>query len=119
MEKLILEPTPLTCGQAVLAMLCGKSVWQVIKELDNDRETTFAQMKSYLENHGIFLGGDRVAVNRKEELPPLALLSLQTPKCWHWSLFESGRFWDPEYGILTEFPESDRRYYWELQKSVC
>ena len=42
------EPDPLQCGQAVLAMLCGITVDEVVRELSNPRETTLAQMKSFL-----------------------------------------------------------------------
>ena len=36
MINYIHEPTPLQCGQAVLAMLTGKSVNEVVKTLNNE-----------------------------------------------------------------------------------
>ena len=42
------------------------------------------------------------------------LLSLETPRCWHWSLYADGTFYDPEHGILSDFPQSDRKFYWEI-----
>ena len=33
------EPTPLQCGQAVLAMLSGKSVEEIIKIVGTERDT--------------------------------------------------------------------------------
>ena len=44
-----------------------------------------------------------------------ATLSLETPHCWYWSLYFDGIFYDPEYGVLEEFPPSVRRYYWEIK----
>ena len=110
----IFEPDPLQCGQAVLSMLTGKSVDQIIKECETVRETDLKCMKRVLEDNGLKLLGDRKAVTDKKDLPGVALLSLETPKCWHWSLYYNGKFYDPEYGLLEDFPPSNRRYFWEI-----
>lgn len=110
----IYEPDPLQCGQAVLAMLTGKTVEKIIELCGTERETSLADMKRVLNLCGINMSAERIAVRDKEELPEIALLSLETPKCWHWSLYFKGRFLDPEYGVLEDFPPSNRRYYWEI-----
>ncbi len=112
--KHIFEPTPLQCGQAVLAMVTGKSTDYVVNYLKNSRETTLKEMLCFLEKHGVNVKGSKMPVNKKEELPRLCFLSLETPKCWHWSLYFEGVFYDPEYGVLNDFPPSSRRYYWEI-----
>jgi len=112
--KHIYEPTPLQCGQAVLAMLSDKSVEEIIVIVNTERETTLKQMFYALESCGISYNSTRIAVQKKEQLPDVCFLSLQTPHCWHWSLYFKGVFYDPEYGILTDFPPSDRKYYWEI-----
>ena len=112
--KHIFEPTPLQCGQAVLAMLTGKSVDEIVSDCRNDKETTLKQMISVLSDNGITVGCQRTPFIDKIELPNVALLSLETPKCWHWSLYYNGLFYDPEYGLTEEIPPSNRRYYWEL-----
>ena len=109
------EPTDLQCGQAVLAMVTAVPVEQVAEELRNDRETTLKEMKSYLRKRGIWVSDERVPVTEKQALPTFCLLSLETPRCWHWSLFHNGIFYDPEHGVLKEFPEAARKYYWELR----
>ena len=45
-EKIIYihEPTPLQCGQAVLAMLSGKSVNEIVGLVGTERETTLKDM---------------------------------------------------------------------------
>ena len=109
------EPTDLQCGQAVLAMLTGLTAEQVTQELGNERETTLKEMKTFLRAHGAWVSDRRVQVSDKTELPELCLLSLETPRCWHWSLFSDGVFYDPEHGVMEDFPESARRYYWEIR----
>lgn len=108
------EPTDLQCGQAVLAMVLGVSAEEIVEHLGNDRETTLREMKDIFRKNGVKISDTRISVRDKSELPPLCLLSLETPRCWHWSLFCEGTFYDPEHGVMDDFPESNRRYYWEL-----
>ena len=108
------EPTDLQCGQAVLAMLIGTSAEAICQILGNDRETNLREMKDTLRNFGFTVSDERVAVQKKDELPPLCMLSLETPRCWHWSLYCNGTFYDPEHGVMEDFPDSNRRYYWKI-----
>ncbi len=112
--KHIYEPNPLACGQAVLSMLSGVDVFEVFKLVKTEKETTLKDMKMALNALGISFKDNRVEVKEKEDLPRVAMLSLETPKCWHWSLFFEGKFYDPEYGVLEDFPPSNRRYFWEI-----
>jgi len=112
--KYIHEPTDLQCGQAVLAMVLGRTVEEIVEFLGNDRETTLKEMKMTFRKYGVKISDRRTEVRSKEELPELCLLSLETPRCWHWSLYCNGTFYDPEHNILDDFPESKRKYYWEL-----
>lgn len=109
------EPTDLQCGQAVLAMVLGKSVDEIVELLNNERETTLKEMKWVLRKFGVNISDERKTVSVKSELPELCLLSLETPRCWHWSLYCSGTFYDPEHGVSDDFPKSNRRYYWKLE----
>lgn len=108
------EPNPLACGQAVLSMLSGESFEHIVELVKTERETSLKDMKSALRELGISYCDERIHVIKKDDLPPVALLSLETPKCWHWSLYFKGTFYDPEYGVLEDFPPSNRRYYWEI-----
>lgn len=109
------EPTDLQCGQAVLAMITGTDVRDVCRELDNERETRLSEMKSYLSAHGVSFTAERREAQSKTELPDYCILSLETPRCWHWSLYAKGTFYDPEHGVMEDFPESKRKYYWEVR----
>ena len=95
--------------------MCVKNVSQIVALLENERETTLKEMFFVLEKSGFEVSKERKAVNKKEDLPRLCFLSLETPKCWHWSLYCDGTFYDPEYGVLQDFPLSYRRYFWEIK----
>lgn len=110
----LFEPHSLACGQAVLSMLSGRDYEEIVDIVKTQRETTLRDMKNALSILGISCGDKRIEVTDKSQLPPVAMLSLETPKCWHWSLWFRGKFYDPEYGILEDFPPSKRRYYWEI-----
>ena len=114
----IKEPTDLQCGQAVLAMLTDLSVEIIIEQCGTDRETTLAQMKNVLKNNGISFSNERKLADNKSDLPKIAVLSLETPRCWHWSLYFNGTFYDPEHGIMDDFPVCNRKYYWEIKEEA-
>ena len=108
------EPTDLQCGQAVLAMLLGKDVGYICEYLGNDRETDLREMKRVLTEHGIKFSPERKQAYSVSDIPSCALLSLETPSCWKWSLYDDGVFYDPEHGVMDDFPRSERRFYWEI-----
>ena len=108
------EPTDLQCGQAVLAMLLGTSAEYICAHLGNERETTLREMKQTLAEFGVKFSPERRQAQTAADLPRCAVLSLETPRCWHWSLYADGVFYDPEHGILSDFPESNRKFYWEI-----
>lgn len=113
--RYIKEPTDLQCGQAVLAMVLGMEVSQIAEAVGHERETTLREMKDTLRRFGAELSGERRQASDKSELPALSLLSLETPRCWHWSLYCEGTFYDPEHGVMEDFPECARKYYWEIK----
>ena len=112
----IYEPNPLACGQAVLAILTYTEVEEIIEKAGTDRETKLKDMFNILELYGIEYDRQRKEVSKKSELPPICILSLETLKCWHWSLYYKGKFYDPEYGLLDDFPPTKRKYYFEIKE---
>lgn len=113
--KHIFEPTSLQCGQAVIAMLADKSVKEVIEVVKTERETKLSDMKFALKVFGINFCEEKKRAISKDDLPNFAMLSLETPKCWHWSLYFKGKFYDPEYGVLDDFPPCNRKFFWEIK----
>ena len=65
MIRYIHEPTDLQCGQAVLAMVLGKTVEEIVTFLGNDRETTLAEMKRTFREYGVHISDERIAVQKK------------------------------------------------------
>ena len=110
----IFEPNELACGQSDLAMLFDLDVFLVMENLQNFRETKLKEMISFVENEGVKISKTKREVHTKEELPQIGILSLETPRCWHWSLYFKGKFYDPEYGVLNDFPPSRRKYFFEI-----
>ena len=109
------EPTPLQCGQAVLAMLTGLTTEKICELTETTKETTLKQMFYVLDYCGIEYEKQRIEITQSTVLPNICILSLETPKCWHWSLYFNGKFYDPEYGLINEFPPSNRKYYWRIK----
>lgn len=112
----IKEPTDLQCGQAVLAMICGKKIEEIISLVGTDRETDLKQMLNTLSDFGIDFEKTRKPAETKQDLPAICLLSLETPRCWHWSLYFKGTFYDPEHGVMDDFPKSKRKFFWEIKE---
>ena len=121
MQKInyVKEPTDLQCGQAVLSMLTGKDVSEIVELLNNERETTLKEMFFTLDYYGFSYCRNRQEVTDKSQLPKIAILSLETPRCWHWSLYFDGLFYDPEHGVLNDFPKARRKYFWEIKENIC
>ena len=115
--KHIFEPNKFACGQAVLAMLFDLDVFEVINELQNERETTLKEMLDFVENRGVEVSKVKGQASTTSDLPQICILSLETPHCWHWSLYFKGKFYDPEYGVLSDFPPSKRRYFFEIKNT--
>jgi hypothetical protein len=112
------EPDDLQCGQAVLAMLCHTTTDEICRILDNSRETTLKEMKLILDKFNFSYSNEKKEVFNKEELPEICILSLETPRCWHWSLYYKGVFYDPEHGVMNDFPIAKRKYYWEVKQII-
>lgn len=51
--ELIIQPTCFTCGQACIAMITGKSVEEVIKDMKADRATSIGQLIQILDFYGV------------------------------------------------------------------
>ena len=115
--KHIFEPNLLACGQAVVAMLTGADVTEIMRLAGTERETTLADMRRLLSHFGLSLSSERVQAQDISELPDMAVLSLETPRCWHWSLYYGGKVYDPEHGVLDGFPISNRKYFWEVRQT--
>ena len=102
------EPTDLQCGQAVLAMLLNTTPEKICEFLHNERETNLREMQLVLTENGLKFSRERKQAFSKADLPKIALLSLETPRCWHWSLYFKGVFlW-----VIREKPTQKNLKLW-------
>lgn len=51
--ELMMQPNFSTCGQACIAMIAGKSVEEVIKDMKTDGATSIGQLIEILDVYGI------------------------------------------------------------------
>jgi len=108
------QPTEYLCGQAVIAMLAGVSVDEVIGIMQNDKGTSTPLMRAALKHYGIKTA-KRIPYAEGVALPECCILSLKLPGYGHWSLYFRGQYFDPEFGIMTELPpQASLRYIWEV-----
>ncbi|MBR3144437.1 MAG: hypothetical protein IKF53_00910 [Clostridia bacterium] len=96
-------------------MVAGVQVEEVISLVKTDREIDLKTMIFALSHYGISCKKDRKEAKDITDLPNVCVLSLETPRCWHWSLYFYGKIYDPEHGVLDDFPVSNRKYYFEIE----
>lgn len=48
-------------------------------------------------------------------LPDICILSMEILSDFHWSLYYKGKFYDPQFGILDNYPDDCIiHFYWEI-----
>ncbi|MDD4772706.1 MAG: GNAT family N-acetyltransferase [Eubacteriales bacterium] len=112
----IAQPTEYLCGQAVIAMLAGVSVDEVISVMQNDKGTSTQELRNALKWYGLKTAANaRLKYSEGTKLPDCCILSVMLPGYGHWSLYFKGKYYDPEFGVMDKLPEQARlRYYWEV-----
>jgi RimJ/RimL family protein N-acetyltransferase len=109
------QPTEYLCGQAVIAMLAGVSVNEVIDFLQNDKGTSDAELKNALKWYGFKLAANKRTKYEDGKLPECAILGVKLPSYGHWSLYYKGKFYDPEFGVSDTLHENAvLRFYYEV-----
>lgn len=105
--ELIMQPTATTCGQACIAMLAGKSVDEVIRDMRTDGPTSIGQLMDILDAYGIRHAERNVRISKKNPVPhECSILTVHMNAGYtHWVLWYGGRYWDPEFGMISgEYP---------------
>ena len=114
----IKQPTEYTCGQAVIAMLAGVSVDEVIAVVQDDTGLDIPEMRDALAWYGLKTATKERKKYRKllgGKLPDCCVLSVRLPAYGHWSLYYKGKFYDPEFGVLDQLPKQAKLIsYWEV-----
>jgi RimJ/RimL family protein N-acetyltransferase len=100
----IKEPTGYLCGQSCVAMLANVSVDEVIKIMGTDKGTGHTHIRKALNYYGIRYAPINYSPDPNASLPELCMIVFELPEYRHWSLYYKGVFYDPEFGIIYEYP---------------
>ncbi len=100
--KLIMQPTPETCGQACIAMIAEKTVEEVIKDMKTSGPTSIGQLIEALDFYGIKHAERNTRISKKNPVPhEFSILTVHTNNGYtHWTLMYDGKYYDPEFGLI-------------------
>lgn len=100
--KLIRQPTFETCGQACIAMIAGKDINDVIKDMKTSGPTSIGQLMEILDAYGIRHAERNTRISKKNPVPyKYSVLTVHAEGGYtHWSLLYDGKYYDPEFGIV-------------------
>ncbi len=100
--ELIMQPTFSTCGQACIAMIAGKSVEEVIKDMKTDGATSIGQLIEILDVYGIGHAERNKRISKKNPVPyKYSILTVHTDAGYtHWTLLYDNKYYDPEFGLI-------------------
>ncbi len=100
--KLVHQPTNSTCGQACIAMISGKEVDEVIRDMKTSQSTSIGQLMEALDFYGISHAERNVRISKKNPVPsPFSILTVHTHAGYtHWIVLFDGKYYDPEFGLI-------------------
>ena len=98
-----MQPSPTACGQACIAMLSGKSVEEVIKDMKTDASTSIGQLIEILDFYGIRHAERNKRISKKNPVPyKYSILTVHTNEGYtHWVLLYDNKYYDPEFGLIN------------------
>lgn len=100
--ELIMQPTSMTCGQACIAMIAGKPIEDVIKDMKTDGPTSIGQLIEILDFYGIKHAERNKRISKKNPVPyEYSILTVHTNEGYtHWTLLYDKKYFDPEFGLI-------------------
>lgn len=100
--ELVRQTTSETCGQACIAMITGKGIGAVIRDMKTDGPTSIGQLVEILDAYGVRHAGRNCRISKKNPAPaPYSILTVHTDGGYpHWVLFYEGKYYDPEFGVI-------------------
>lgn len=101
--ELVMQPSFETCGQACIAMITGKSVEEVIKDMKTNGPTSIGQLMEILDRYGVRHGERNKRISKKNPAPyRCSILTVHTNGGYtHWAVFLDGQYFDPEFGLIN------------------
>ena len=99
---LVKQPTTETCGQACIAMITGKPIEEVIRDMRTSGPTSIGQLIEILDRYGVKHADRNTRISKKNPSPyPYSILTVHTNQGYtHWTLLCEGKYYDPEFGLI-------------------
>ena len=100
--KLVMQPTGETCGQACIAMITGKDIEEVIKDMKTSGPTSIGQLIEILDHYGVKHAERNTRISKKNPEPyAYSILTVHTNAGYtHWTLLYDNEYYDPEFGLI-------------------
>lgn len=101
--NLVMQTDFTMCGQACIAMLAGKDIETVCRELNNKKSMSTGQIMEGLDKYNIHHAVKNVRLSKKNPLiPEVAILTVHMETYTHWVVFYKGDYLDPEFGLIEK-----------------
>ena len=95
------QPSFSACGQACIAMITGKKIEEVIKDMKTSGPVNIGQLMDILDFYGIAHASKNRRISRKNSVPYLSILTVDTNAGYtHWRLLYNQKYNDPEFGLI-------------------
>lgn len=100
--ELVMQPTFETCGQACIAMITGRNIEEVIKDMKTSGPTSIGQLIEILDFYGIRHAERNTRISKKNPEPyEYSILTVHTQEGYtHWTLLYDHKYYDPEFGVI-------------------
>lgn len=100
--ELVMQPTFETCGQACIAMITGRDIEEVIKDMKTSGPTSIGQLIEILDFYGIRHAERNTRISKKNPEPyEYSILTVHTQEGYtHWTLLYDHKYYDPEFGVI-------------------
>ncbi len=101
--ELVLQPTFQTCGQACIAMITGKDIGEVFKDMKTSGPTSIGQLIEILDFYGVKHAEKNIRISKKNPMPyEYSILTVHTNAGYtHWTLLFDNKYYDPEFGLIN------------------
>ena len=100
--ELVRQITDTTCGQACIAMITGKDIEEVIKNMKTSGPTSIGQLIEILDFYGVKHAERNTRISKKNPTPyEYSILTVHTNAGYtHWTLLFDNKYYDPEFGLI-------------------
>lgn len=112
--QLVLQTNTKNCGQACIAMLSGKDIQYVSNLMSSNHETSIGQLINALDLLHIKHAEKNKRISLSNSvIPDIAILTVHLPSYTHWVLYYKGKYYDPEFGVMSNYDKGKITSYLE------